>query len=82
MGAVIPAAGQTRVAACGGGTVTVLMRRGSRAVVRRALALDRSCRFSTVLTARRRGTFAVSVRFAGSRTLLARTARAVVVRAG
>ena len=34
------------------------------------------------LTARKRGRYAIAVRFAGSRTLLARGARAVTVRAG
>ena len=53
-----------------------------RTAARRTAKVRSNCRFTTTLTARKRGRYAIAVRFAGSRTLLARSARAVTVRAG
>jgi hypothetical protein len=82
-GEVLPAAGLSRRDACAGGRVTARLLRGGRTAGRRTAAVGRRCRFSTVVTSRRRGRLAVAVRFAGSRMLLGRSAaRRVRVRAG
>ncbi|HEX2084497.1 MAG TPA: M14 family zinc carboxypeptidase [Solirubrobacteraceae bacterium] len=81
-GSVLPAAGLSKPAACAGGKVAVALRKGTRTVGRRTARVTGACRFSTVVTSRRRGRLRLTVRFAGSRALAARAARAGTVRAG
>jgi len=87
-GSVLLPANVTRSQACGEGTVSVQIKRGSATVSTRRVTLTRDCTYSSTVTFRKRsslgrtGRLKVTTRFLGNKVLKARSASSTSVRAG